>query len=312
MRLRYDVSYGHEINSNNSKIVVNDRYPTFIKFINSMLFLSLSFIRHQVRLTFGFLGFNIAQETLLALCQVGEALQETVVVEKKEDEDNWQGKSVGFSADAAISIKCKGFHFSLLQNKKPSLSLSIWSINALSQINLSTAVMNFSIADISMHHYVETHAVGRDNKTYQKKLIFGRKVENLPSVTIASKIHMINGLAVVQDMTIRLTSTRLVLVPSCVSSILAQLYDGALAKHFRSFQSPPPQSTAFTLDMFLSPLISLCSGQVDVALGEIDISFPSEFDGQPLAFSFGFKEILCKIRWGSVCVHGGVELLLMV
>ena len=277
------------------------------------------FIRHQVRLTFGFLGFNIAQETLLALCLVGEALKEATDIEKKEDDDNLQVKSVGFSADAAISIKCKGFYFSLLQNKKPSLSLSIWSLNALSQINQSTAVINFSIADISMHHFVETHAVGRDGKIYQKKLVFGRKAENLPTVTIASKIQMIDGLAVVQDMTIRLAATRLILVPSCLSSILSQICDGELAEHFRNAESPPkPQQinqkakTSFVLDMLLSPVLSLCSGQVDVALGEIDFSFPSDYDGQPLAFTFGLQEVLCKIRWGSVCVHGGVELLFMV
>jgi len=270
-----------------------------------------------VRLTFGFLGFNIAQETLLALCLVGEALKEATDVEKKEDEDNLQVKSVGFSADAAISIKCKGFYFSLLQNKKPSLSLSIWSLNALSQINQSTAVINFSIADISMHHFVETHAVGRDGKIYQKKLIFGRKAENLPTVTIASKIQMIDGLAVVQDMTIRLAATRLILVPSCISSILAQICDGELAEHFRNTECPPRpqqinQKAKTSLDMLLSPVLSLCSGQVDVALGEIDFSFPSDYDGQPLAFTFGLQEVLCKIRWGSVCVHGGIELLFMV
>ena len=269
-----------------------------------------------MRLTFGFLGFNIAQETLLALCLVGEALKEATVVEKKEDEDNFQVKSAGFSADAAISIKCKGFYFSLLQ--KPSFSLSVWSLNALSQINQSTAVINFSIADISMHHFVETHAIGRDGKIYQKKLIFGRKAENLPTVTIASKIQMIDGLAVVQDMTVRLAATRLILVPSCISSILAQFYDGELAKHFRNIESTPkPQqiiqkATSNVLDMLLSPILSLCSGHVDVALGEIDCSFPSDYDGQTLAFTFGLQEVLCKIRWGSVCVHGGVELLFMV
>jgi len=273
-------------------------------------------IRHQVRLTFGFLGFNIAQETLLALCQIGESLKEATVVEKKEDEDNFQAKFVGFSADAAISIKCKGFYFSLLQHNKPSLSLSVWSLNALSQINQSTAIINFSVADVNMHHFVETHIVGRDNKVYQKKLIFGRKAENLPTITIASKINMIDGLSVVQDMTVRLTAMRVLLVPSCVSSILSQLYDGALAKHLRTVGSPPQhivhKKSTNVLDILLSPILSLCSGQVDIALGEIDLSFPSDYDSQSLSFNFGLQDILCKLRWGNVCVHGGLELLLMV
>jgi hypothetical protein len=100
---------------------------------------------------------------------------------------------------------------------------------------------------------------------------------------------------------------------------LSQICDGELAEHFRNTESPPiPQQinqkakTSYVLDMLLSPVLSLCSGQVDVALGEIDISFPSDYDGQPLACTFGLQEVLCKIRWGSVCVHGGVELLFMV
>lgn len=254
---------------------------------------------------------------MLALCQIGEALKEAIVIEKKEEEDNVQVKSVGFSADAAISIKCKGFYFSLLQNNKPSLSLSVWSLNALSQINQCTAVINFSIADVTMHHFVETNVVGRDNKVYQKKLIFGRKAENLPTITIASKINVVDGFALVQDMTIRLTAMRILLVPSCVSSILAQLYDGALAKHLRTVGTPPQHNPTYkkstnVLDTLLSPILSLCSGQVDIALGEIDLSFPSDYDGQPLSFNFGLQDILCKLRWGNVCVHGGLELLLMV
>ena len=298
VRLRYDVSYGHEINSNNSKIMVNDR--------------------HQLRLTFGFLGFNFVQETLVELCQIGEALKEAMITEKREDEESWQTKSVGLSADAAISIKCKGFNFSLLQNNKPSLSLAIWSLNTLSQISQSTAVINFSIADINMHHFAETHAVGRDGKMFQKKLIFGRKAENLPSITVTSKVNIIDGSALVKDMTVRIAAVRTVLVPSCISSICAQLCNGALANHFNNNPKSMSQNVgntnneAVTLDRILSPILSLCSGQLDIVLGEIDISCPSDYDGQQLSLSFGLEEILCKIRWGSLCFHGGFEVLLLL
>lgn len=298
VRLRYDVSYGHEINSNNSKIMVNDR--------------------HQLRLTFGFLGFNLVQETLVELCQIGEALKGALSAEKREDEESWRAKSLGLSADVAISIKCKGFNFSLLQNNKPSLSFGIWSVNTLSQISHSTAIIKFSIADINMHHFAETHVAGRDGKMYQKKLIFGRKAENLPSITVTSKIN-ICGSALVKDMTVRIAAIRTVLIPSCISSICAQLCNGALANHFNNstiMNNNTSQSSgkdkALTLDRMLSPVLSLCSGQLDIVLGEIDISCPSDYDGQHLSLTFGLEEIICKVRWGARCIHGGFEVLLLL
>ena len=300
VRLRYDVSYGHEIYSNNTKVMVNDR--------------------HQLRLSFGFLGFNLVQETLVELCQIGEALKGATSTEKREDEEKWQPKSLGLSADAVISIKCKGFNFSLLQNNKPSLSLAIWSFNMLSHISQSTAVINFSVADVNVHHFTDTHVVGRDGKMHQKRLIFGRKAENLPSITVTSKVLLVSGgSAMVKDMTVRVAAIQTVLVPSCISNICSQLCNGAFANHINNSSSMKNVSSpnsgkdkAFTLDKVLMSILSLCSGQLDIVLGEIDISSPSDYDGYQLSLSFGLEEILCKVRWGSLCCHGGFEVLLLL
>jgi hypothetical protein len=297
--------------------------------------------RHQVRLMVGFVGLNIIQETIVELIKTSKAVFTALEVpssalnnQSDEDDDLEASSSLlnvkenkNDTTEIALSIKCKGISISLLENYKPLVSLNTWNMTLLSQTNKNVSIINFSIVDLGLYHFIEgNHPNIRDIKQLtQRKIIFGRKNEKIPCVSISSHIDHGNDYVMIRDCKISVASMRMIIVPSTLTEIVIFLCNNSIGKYIQSnantissssnnLNNNPNITTTDTetislLDKLMLPLLSISSGQFNFTLGEIDVIFPTSYDdtNNNLKIFIGLKQCNCIGKWGNLCQFGGLE-----